>query len=406
MNVQAISSVSSPSFAGKAKKPENKKVENNRPQMDSPASKNSVNSMRSLIYGLMALGAAATGSSIVSSCAEAEAIANAQSSIEVTMVGHECKHGTTIIHDTIHHHHTDTIVTPPDTIYKTDTIVTPPDTIYKTDTIVAPPDTIYKTDTIVTPPDTIYKTDTIVTPPDTIYVTDTIHERDTIVEKVIETIIQPVNVKEYPIHLGDSLLAQGLNIGIPLDGPKPNGDDVIFVGSKAYNRYDAKLYETKVDSIGTNKRQLSLVTKVIDLYDSENPRVTWMKTNITDVPGKGIKLERFVSNDPIEPGDHDQWKWNYAGYEIRSNGGRGNKPGVNTVYDNAGNLVWKGEYTNKGCAAGAFMFGTLVYDENGNPYRDEDGNPETASYDFNQAQMWSDKIKLVEVPNPEFGKFN
>lgn len=328
MNVQAINSVSSLNFEGKSKKSQQKKSENNYPQMDSPASKSAAKSMRNLLTGLMILGASATGGSMMTSCAKAEAFAEAKSKIEVTVIGHDCKHDHTIIHDTIHH-------------------------------------------------------------------------RDTI----IETIIKPVNVKEYPVHLGDSLLAQGINIGIPLEGPKP-GDDVVFVGSKAFNRYDMKLYETHVDSIGTNKRQLSLVTKITDLYDSENPQTSWMKTNITDVPGKGIKLDRYVCDNPTEPNDHEQYMWNYAGYEVRSNGGRGNKPGVNTVYDNTGSLVWKGEYTNKGCEAGSFMFGTLVYDENGNPYLDDEGNPETALYDFNQAKMWSDKIKWVEVPNPEFGKLD
>lgn len=324
MNVKAIDSVSSLNFEGKSRKSDKLKSENNYPQMDAPASHNAAKSMRNLLAGLMLVGAAAGTAPMMTSCADAEAFASSKS-IAVAVVGCDCKHGTTIIRDTIHH-------------------------------------------------------------------------RDTI----IQTIIKPVNVREYPYHLADSLIAQGLNIGIPLDGPKPNGnDDVVFVGSKAHNRYDNILYETHVDSVETNRRQLSLVTKMIDLYDPKNTKTTWMKTNVTDVPGKGIKLDRYICKREEEPGDHEQYLWEYAGYEIRSNGGRGNKKGTNTVYDNAGNMIWKGEYTNDGCQAGAFMFGTLVYDENGNPYYDEDGNPETAYYDFDQAQMWSDYVDFKDIIVPD-----
>ena len=65
------------------------------------------------------------------------------------------------------------------------------------------------------------------------------------------------------------------NIGIPIDGPTPNGsgrDSVVYVGSKAHNRYDNVFYESMVDSVETNKRQLAVVTKVIDMYETDNPK--------------------------------------------------------------------------------------------------------------------------------------
>lgn len=323
MQVNAINNVSSLRFEGKSKRNENK---NNLdyPQMDSPASKDSAKAMKNLVYGLMLLGAAAGGGSMMTGCAEAEATAK---SVSVVVVGHNCNHDHTVIHDTIH------------------------------------------------------DTDTI-----------------------IETIIKPVVVKEYPYALGDSLIAQGLNIGIPLDGPKPNSDDVAFVASKAFNRYDRKFYETQLDSVNTNREQLSLITKVVDLYDSKNPTTSWMKTLITDVPGKGIKFERYVSNSEKQP---NPYEWNYAGRsEIRSNGARGNKPGVNTVYDNAGNMIWKGEYKKGGEQLGQFLYGQIPVDENGNPYLDEDGKPEMVDYDFDQAKMWSERIQYKEIPNPDFYKLD
>lgn len=90
-----------------------------------------------------------------------------------------------------------------------------------------------------------------------------------------------------------------MNIGIPIDGPKPDGsgtDSVAYVGSKAHNRYDNKFYESMVDSIDTNKRQLGVVTKVVDMYDDKNPKTSYMKAVINDVPGKGIKITRYVAD--------------------------------------------------------------------------------------------------------------
>ncbi len=228
----------------------------------------------------------------------------------------------------------------------------------------------------------------------TIIKPDTIHDTDTI----IHTEIKPIYVKDYPFHIGDSLIAQGENIGIPIDGPVPDGsglDSVVYVGSKAHNRYDNKFYESMVDSIGTNKRELAVVTKVVDLYDSKNPKTSYLKSVVTDVPGKGIKITRYVSNSPKKPEDDEQYLWNYAGYEVRTNG-RDRKQNIRSIFDNNNNLVYRGNY-EKGTNPGSFLYGSLIIDaETGEPYYDEDGNPEFAQYDFDQAVVYSDYAKRGE----------
>ncbi len=225
----------------------------------------------------------------------------------------------------------------------------------------------------------------------TIIKTDTIHDTDTI----INTEIKPIYIKDYPFHLGDSLIAQGMNINIPIDGPIPNGtgrDSVVYVGSKAHNRYDNKYYESMVDSIGTNRRELAIVSKIVDLYDSKNPKTTYMKSVVTDVPGKGIKITRYVADTPKKPGDNEQYLWNYAGYEIRTNG-RDHKQNIRYIFDNQNNLLFRGNY-EKGQEAGTFMYGSLIFDpETGAPVYDEDGNLEFAKYNFDQAVVYSDYAK-------------
>lgn len=221
--------------------------------------------------------------------------------------------------------------------------------------------------------------------PDTIYQTDTI----------IHTIIKPVYVKDYPFHIADSLIAQAQNIGIPIDGPVPDGsglDSIVYVGSKAHNRYDNKFYESMVDSVGTNKRELAVVTKVLDLYDSKNPKTTYLKSVVADVPGKGIKITRYVANTDKKPDDDEQYLWNYAGYEVRTNG-RDKKQNIRSIFDNNNNLVYRGNY-EKGTNPGSFLYGALIIDEEtGEPVYDENGKPEFAQYDFDQSVVYSDYAK-------------
>ncbi len=225
----------------------------------------------------------------------------------------------------------------------------------------------------------------------TIIKPDTIHDTDTI----IHTEIKPIYVKDYPFHIGDSLIAQGQNIGIPIDGPVPDGsglDSVVYVGSKSHNRYDNKFYESMVDSVGTNKRELAVVTKVLDLYDSKNPKTSYLKSVVTNVPGKGIKITRYVANTDKKPEDDEQYLWNYAGYEVRTNG-RDMKQNIRSIFDNNNNLVYRGNY-EKGTNPGSFLYGALIIDEEtGEPIYDENGNPEFAQYDFDQSVVYSDYAK-------------
>ncbi len=228
----------------------------------------------------------------------------------------------------------------------------------------------------------------------TIIKPDTIHDTDTI----INTEIKPIYVKDYPFHIADSLIAQGQNIGVPVDGPVPDGsgrDSVVYVGSKAHNRYDNQFYESMVDSVGTNKRELAVVTKVVDMYEDDNPKTYYLKGVVTDVPGKGIKITRYIANTDKKPGDDEQYLWNYAGYEIRTNQ-RDGRQNIRSIFDNNNNLVYRGNY-ERGLNPGTFMYGSIVLDpDTGNPIYDENGEPEFAQYDFDQAVIYSDYARRSE----------
>lgn len=334
MEIQVVSGIN---FAGRPQRRNVKKQhpEHNNQTQPLPTSPNANAAMRNMMLGLMALGAA-TGAGTMQSCTEddvlASASASASANASAVVVGGNCHH-----HDTV--------------------------TVIKPDTIYLPGDTI------ILPGDT-----------------------------VIHTEIKPVYVKDYPFHLGDSLIEQGKNINIPIDGPEPDGsglDSVVYVGSKAHNRYDNKFYESMVDSTGTNKRELSVVTKVLDLYNSENPKTSYMKTIITDVPGRGIKLTRYVANTDKKPEDNEEYLWNYAGYEVRSNGKNGYR-NTRSIFDNNNNLIYQGDY-QKGEEPGTFLYGSIIYnEETGEPYYDENGNPEFAQYDFDQAVIYSDYAKVSD----------
>lgn len=214
---------------------------------------------------------------------------------------------------------------------------------------------------------------------------DTIH--DTVYRDTIITEIKPVYVKEYPFHIADSLIAQGVNIGVPLDGPLPasSNNDVVYVASKAHNCYDNKFYETHLDSVGTNKNCLSTITKVVDMYDDENPTTSWIRTEIRDVPGKGLKFTRSVATGNTEP---KPYEYEYAGSEIRTN----LRNGKNRTERTENGTTRVGYYT-KGLIPGSYVYEATV------PY-----NGETTYYNFDQSKMWSDKVKKIEVPNnTDFG---
>ena len=235
-----------------------------------------------------------------------------------------------------------------------------------------------------------------------IVVHDTITNTDTIVVKEIV----PVPVKDAPWNICDSLIAQGINIGIPLDGPIPTDKDnhVLFMGSVAYNEYDYKLYTTQLDSIGTNAEELSLVTRIDDYYEGkDNVKTSYMKTRVVDYPGVGIKLERYVM-DGSKVSERDFGKngmpkssnpnWKYAGYEIRTNN-RDGQTNKSLLYDKYDNLI-EGKYI-RGNNMGEFLYGRYVYDDNGNMYIDEEtGEPERTYFDFSQGKMWSKEVSFEQ----------
>ena len=242
--------------------------------------------------------------------------------------------------------------------------------------------------------------------------TVTVHDTDTI----IKTVYEPIYVKEYPWHIADSLIAQGLNIGSELNGPVPKETEnhVAFIGSTAYNEYDYSLYETKLDSIGTNAETMSLVTRVTKMYDDDdptvsidNPRISYIKTEITDVPGKGIQFTRMLmpasqlrAEDKTKFPKASDYRFNkYAGIEIRTNN-RDGKHNTAHLYGRGDGLPEGREVEYlRGNKLGQFLYGTAVYDKDGNPYLDVDGNPEKAYYDFSDAKMVSTEVELVKMPD-------
>lgn len=201
-----------------------------------------------------------------------------------------------------------------------------------------------------------------------------------------DTIIKPITVKDYPYNIGDSLVAQGINIGIDPDGPIPDGqNNAVYMASTAHNRYDNKIYKSTVDSIGTSSKTLAIFSEIEDRYDDKNPKKSYMKTVVSDVPGRGIKLMRYVANTDKKP---EEYEWNYAGYEVRSNG-RDGKRNIRSVFDKNGNLVYRGDI-ERGQEKGTFLYGSVIYDDDGNVIKNDKGEPEFAQYDFDNAKVYSD----------------
>ena len=214
-----------------------------------------------------------------------------------------------------------------------------------------------------------------------------------------DTIIKPIIVKDYPFNIGDSLISQGMNIGIDPDGPIPDGkNNAVYMASTAHNRYDNKIYKSSVDSIGTNKKELAIISEVDDLYDDNNPKKSYMKTIVSDVPGRGIKLMRYVANTDRKP---QEYEWNYAGYEIRTNG-RDGKRNIRSVFDKNNRLVVRGDI-ERGQEKGTFMYGSVIYDDDGSIIKNDKGEPEFAQYDFDNAKVYSDYARTYTYPGWNYG---
>lgn len=213
-----------------------------------------------------------------------------------------------------------------------------------------------------------------------------------------DTIFKTTPIREVNFAINDSIIHQFLNVGSEIDGPLPgDGKNVILVSGTFRNRYDNKIVDFQVDSLGSNSRQNMYVSKVTDLYDPENPKKQWIQTIAKDVPGKGIKYEFYTANSTTKP---EPWQYNQSYSVIVSNGARGNKPGVNTIYDRDGNMIWQGQLT-KGQQAGAFTYGVLALDDDGQPYIDpETGEPEMIDYDFDNTKIWSRKVDYKSFEQP------
>lgn len=211
-----------------------------------------------------------------------------------------------------------------------------------------------------------------------------------------DTIFQPTPIREVNWAVNDSIKNQFINIGAEVDGPV-DGDNVLLVSGTFRNRYDNKITEFQIDSTECNKNQMMYVSKITDLYDPKNPKKEWVKTIAKDVPGKGIKYEFYTTNSTQKP---EPWQYNQSYSVIVSNGARGGKPGVNTIYDKDGNMIWQGQLT-KGQQAGAFTYGAMALDDNGQPYIDpETGKPEIIDYDYDNCKIFTREVEWTKFKQP------
>lgn len=211
-----------------------------------------------------------------------------------------------------------------------------------------------------------------------------------------DTIFQTTPIKDVNWAVNDSIKNQFINIGSEVDGPI-DGENVLLVSGTLHNRYDNKIIDFQVDSVGCNSRQMMYVSKVTDLYDEQNPKKEWWQVTAMDVPGKGIKYSFATTNSKEKP---EPWQYDQKYSIIVSNGARGNKPGINTIYDKDGNMIWKGQL-EKGQQAGAFTYGVLALDENGEVYIDPDtGKPEMIDYDFDNTKIWTREVEWGKFKQP------
>ena len=258
----------------------------------------------------------------------------------------------------------------------------------------------HKPDTIRTVVHDTIPGDTVYLPGDTTYITkiDTLH------------------FKDYPFHIADSIIAHGINNGFEINGPIPssNNNDVVFLAGSFYNKYDQKLYQMYAvdDEDANNNKMATLITRVTDLYDRKNPKVSYVKSVVTDVPGKGIQFEYSqipegkVSSVEAKDGDYLPSPFDYrfmqAGKEIHTNLRNGTNRVI--ILDKNGDEEWRGDF-KKGQLDNTFFFQTFARDDDGNVYYDDDGNPEMIKYDFEQGKMISRKVEWIEY-EPGYKKPN
>lgn len=211
-----------------------------------------------------------------------------------------------------------------------------------------------------------------------------------------DTIFQTTPIREVNWAINDSIKNQFINIGAEVDGPV-DGENVLLVSGTFRNKYDNKVTQFQVDSTECNKKQMTYVSKITDLYDPNNPKKQWVKTIAKDVPGRGIKYEFYTTNSTSKP---EPWQYNQSYSVIVSNGARGGKPGVNTIYDKDGQMIWQGQLT-KGEKAGTFMYGKIALDSEGNPYINPDtGKPELIDYDYDNCKIFTREVDWGKFQQP------
>lgn len=125
-------------------------------------------------------------------------------------------------------------------------------------------------------------------------------------------------------HITDSLTAHLIEIGGIVTGslPKDSNNHVVFRSGKFYNEYDNHLYETEaIKGRGNNKEQVTLITKVTDKYNRNNPKVSYVKSIVKPLYGVGMNFENYeISNDKLggnssSPKENDS-RWEYTGTEV------------------------------------------------------------------------------------------
>lgn len=214
-----------------------------------------------------------------------------------------------------------------------------------------------------------------------------------------DTIFQITPIKEINWAINDSIKNQFINLGAEVDGPI-DGDNVLLFSGTLRDKYDNEVAKFQVDSTGCNKDQMMYVSKLNNNYNPDDPKTKWVKTIAEDVPGKGIKYTFSTSDSETKP---QPWQYNHAFSVIVSNGARGNKPGVNTIYDKDGKMIWQGELT-KGQQLGCFFYSTFALDEDGNPYiNPETGEPELVNYNYDNCKICTREVTyktFTQAPNP------
>lgn len=370
MEVSKISGISALSFAGRARKHKQSNSDNMQySQMDAPASKSTSVAMKSLLYGAMALGTASS----LNSCREAHDIMDDVRAVLPAAYYTPVNKSDIIDATRISWQDLD-VVTRPE--YYTDTIF---DKI--TDPVTGEEKFVPRT------------------------VTKMREVSDTIINKKDTTVnskFTPINVKNAAFDISNQLVNQGLNLGIPLVGPQPNSsaNKVLLLAAKAYNESNRSLYETKLDSAGTDKSILTFYTKITNFAEKDKSKqVSFIKTMAFADNDGSIRLERFVRSDDTN-NDCDcpkspEWIWNYAGGETRKNNADGSVRII--VNDKTGHAL-NGEYGEivKGNTLGSFLFGTYVYDNNGNPcYTCATGTPKKVIYNFTDAKMYTTELTPI-----------